>query len=80
VIWPFGNRTTEKIGLREPVWKVEPPRPWPDPPANRGGLSNREVSELAIYNAEVARGIVHTDKWKRRMSELQDRWNAGKAD
>jgi len=75
MIWPFRNRTTEKIldGLREPVWKVEPPRPWPDPPQSE--LTNGEINDLATYNSEVARGIVHTDEWKARMSELQTRWN-----
>jgi len=28
-------------------------------------------NELATYNAEVARGIVHTPEWQHRMAELQ---------
>jgi len=34
MIWPFRNRQTDDILERaaEPLWKVEPPRPWPDPP------------------------------------------------
>jgi len=31
--------------------------------------------ELASYNAEVARGIVHTDQWKKYMAILQERYN-----
>ncbi len=30
-----------------------------------------EFSDLATYNSEVARGIVHTDAWKARMAERQ---------
>lgn len=37
-------------------------------------LSSREVEELARYNAEVARGIVHTTEWKAKMAEQQRRF------
>lgn len=30
------------------------------------------VSDLARYNGERARGIVHTPEWQQRMSRLQD--------
>lgn len=36
-------------------------------------LTRREVDMLATYNAEVWRGIVHTDLWKGSMRVLQDR-------
>jgi hypothetical protein len=39
------------------------------------GLTSAEVNVLAIYNSEVARGIVHTDEWKSQMSVLQERFN-----
>lgn len=32
-------------------------------------------SRLAAYNAEVARGIVHTEAWDRRMAEEQAEFN-----
>jgi hypothetical protein len=31
--------------------------------------------QLALYNAERARGIVHTPKWDERMAVLQSRWD-----
>ena len=34
-----------------------------------------EYDYLATYNAEVARGIVHTDEWKARMREEQRRFD-----
>jgi len=33
----------------------------------------RKTRMLATYNAEVARGLVHTAEWRRSMEELQ-RW------
>lgn len=29
------------------------------------------LNKLATYNAERARGIVHTEDWKKQMAELQ---------
>lgn len=33
------------------------------------------ISTLATYNSEVARGIVHTEKWKAHMVKLQERFD-----
>jgi hypothetical protein len=46
--WPFNDRTTEKIldGVREPLWKVTPPRPCPNPPAaNPSATLNIRVAQ-----------------------------------
>lgn len=37
----------------------------------------RQWGDLATYNAEVARGIVHTPEWDARMAEKQARYNDG---
>lgn len=39
--------------------------------------SNQEYafSELAQYNAEVSRGLVHTEAWMARMAEMQRAFN-----
>lgn len=34
-----------------------------------------EVNDLAIYNAECARGILHSVEWVRRMDALQTQFN-----
>lgn len=34
-----------------------------------------EYSDLALYNSEKARGIVHTTEWDARMAERQERFN-----
>ena len=34
-----------------------------------------EFNDLARYNAEVARGIVHTPEWREKMAEEQRRFN-----
>jgi hypothetical protein len=41
----------------------------------RTGLTIYELDRLGTYNAEKARGIVHSDKWKADMAELQRRFN-----
>jgi hypothetical protein len=42
------------------------------------GLTQREIKMLATYNAEVMRGIVHTEAYRRQMHKLQrifdERW------
>lgn len=38
-------------------------------------LTMKEIDMLALYNSEVARGIVHTDEWKAVMAALQKRFN-----
>jgi hypothetical protein len=43
------------------------------------GLTQREVSELATYNAECSRGIVHREDWRERMAGLQARFDAAAA-
>ncbi len=35
-----------------------------------------EFADLATYNSEVARGIVHTEEWKRLMALRQEQFNA----
>ena len=34
-----------------------------------------EETELAAYNSERARGIVHTEWWKEYMAKLQDQFD-----
>ena len=36
-----------------------------------------EMNALAIYNAEVSRGIAHTEEYDQRMARLQAEWNEG---
>jgi hypothetical protein len=38
-------------------------------------MTAQDVHELATYNNEVNRGIVHTQEWKAKMAVLQERWN-----
>ena len=38
-------------------------------------LTDFEINELATYNGECTRGIVHTEAWERRMGRLQSRFN-----
>lgn len=37
--------------------------------------TGRRWEELATYNSEVARGLVHTDGWKARMAALQTQFD-----
>lgn len=39
-------------------------------------ISEDPWATLARYNAEVARGIVHTDEWRSDMANLQQQFNA----
>lgn len=39
------------------------------------GLSEIEFNQLAKYNSEVARGIMHTEEWKQKMAQLQKTYN-----
>ena len=34
-----------------------------------------EFNDLAVYNAETHRGLMHTEEWKKRMEEVQKRFN-----
>jgi hypothetical protein len=34
-----------------------------------------EFEPLAVYNAETTRGIVHTEEWRQRMADLQQRFD-----
>jgi hypothetical protein len=45
------------------------------PKDNGTGLSEFELMQLATYNAERARGIVHTPAWQAQMAELQARFD-----
>jgi len=38
-------------------------------------LTREEIEELARFNAEVHRGIVHTDQWNAFMADLQKRFD-----
>lgn len=38
-----------------------------------------DYDQLAIYNAEVARGIVHTPEWDQKMAAVQQRFNEQQA-
>lgn len=40
-------------------------------------MSEYRYAELATYNSEVARGIVHTDEWKQRMRLEQELYDHG---
>ncbi len=35
----------------------------------------RYYDELAVFNSEVARGIVHTNEWRERMATKQSFWD-----
>jgi hypothetical protein len=39
-------------------------------------MSSYDLNALATYNAETARGIVHTDEWRAKMAEHQRAFNA----
>ena len=41
----------------------------------RDSFERYEFADLATYNSEVARGIVHTPEWDARMAEDQERFN-----
>jgi hypothetical protein len=41
------------------------------------GLFASEYRALAAYNAEVARGLVHNDRWAADMAALQTRFTQG---
>lgn len=38
-------------------------------------LSFTEINELGTFNAEEARGILHTSDWRARMAALQERFD-----
>ncbi len=39
------------------------------------GLTEQDYYDLARYNGERARGIVHSAEWQTRMAALQARYN-----
>ena len=45
-----------------------------------GALSLAEVNALATYNAEIARGLKHTESWDQKMARLQERFNQASAE
>jgi hypothetical protein len=51
------------------------PGPW-DPQERFNGLSGADFSTLARYNAERARGIMHTPEWQAEMAAFQSRFDA----
>jgi hypothetical protein len=51
-------------------------RPWRARQAASGlGLTCYELNQLVTYNAERARGIVHTPAWQGQMAALQERFD-----
>lgn len=42
---------------------------------SKGALSHEEIDRLATYNAEVYRGLVHTEEYAERMRVLQERFS-----
>lgn len=45
-----------------------------------GLLTSGEVAALALFNAERARGLLHTSEWQTRMAGLQARFEQSRAD
>ena len=41
-------------------------------------MESHDVRVLARYNSEVARGIVHTENWRKAMGALQERYDGFK--
>jgi hypothetical protein len=39
-------------------------------------MNRIDLQTLATFNSEVARGILHTEEWKKRMGELQKQFDA----
>jgi hypothetical protein len=39
------------------------------------GLTGDELSRLATFNGERARGLVHTEEYRERMAKLQSRFD-----
>jgi len=37
-------------------------------------LTEEEITALTIYNAEIARGLIHTPAYEKKMAELQWRY------
>lgn len=60
----------------------QPPVAWPEPgpPLPPGSLIVHvsDVDVLARYNAERARGILHTWEWQEKMAELQRQHDAAR--
>jgi hypothetical protein len=54
------------------------PKPAPSPPPRRLPRDTW-LDRLAQYNAEVARGIVHTPEWDERMAKYQAEFDANLA-
>lgn len=38
-------------------------------------MNPNDLTELAIYNAEKARGLMHTEPWRERMAQFQEEFN-----
>jgi len=38
-------------------------------------MTEDEFHQLATYNGEIGRGLVHTPEWKAKMAVSQERWN-----
>lgn len=40
-------------------------------------MTMMDVNDLSLYNGEVARGLVHTEEYKKRMAALQAEYDEG---
>jgi hypothetical protein len=38
-------------------------------------MSHEEINQLATYNAEISRGLLHSQEWIAKMQELQRRFD-----
>jgi hypothetical protein len=48
-----------------------------EPRERYGGLNQVEFNQLATYNAERNRGLLHNSYWRGQMADLQRRFNDG---
>jgi hypothetical protein len=79
VKWPW-----KRNRARFAWWEIPVEWPAPGPPQSAGSLivAPGEGDVLARYNAERARGIMHTPEWQEKMAEkmaeLQERYEAAR--
>ena len=60
------------------LFRKKPTMPHAFEPQDRyGGLSEVDLNRLGTYNAERARGIMHTPEWQAKMADMQARFDAG---
>jgi len=70
VIWPFNSPDTNAILERaaEPIWKVEPPQDWPDPPPMEV-TSMSDTRSVALDRMSKA-----FNEWMRRYTETPEQF------